>query len=118
MDEARKIGKKYQLLSALCLIGFIGCFFLFVITPFAIIGSITFIISMIPILELRGGLIAASLLKINFDNVPLVSADTTIKDAITTLANDLNAKAIIAPTITGHTAKVLSKFNMFFIFLH
>lgn len=31
-------------------------------------------------------------LKINFDNVPIVSSDTSVKDAIITLANDLNSK--------------------------
>ena len=35
----------------------------------------------------------------------------TVCKSITVAANDLNAKAIIAPTISGHTAKVISKFK-------
>ena len=35
----------------------------------------------------------------------------TVCKSITVAANDLNAKAIVAPTITGHTARVISKFK-------
>ncbi len=35
----------------------------------------------------------------------------TVCKSITVAANDLNAKAIVAPTISGHTAKVISKFK-------
>ena len=39
------------------------------------------------------------------------SITNTVCKGITVAANELNAKAIVTPTITGHTAKVISKFK-------
>lgn len=49
------------------------------------------------------------------DNLYQTDIDTTITNtickSITVAANQLNAKAIVTPTISGHTAKVISKFK-------
>ena len=40
-----------------------------------------------------------------------LSITNTVCKSITVAANELNAKAIVTPTISGHTAKVISKFK-------